>query len=128
MSLEVEKALRLMDLKFFAEGKHKVSLSDFKEKLLKGEVILLDVREEAEVKLVSLPFSLHIPLKELPDRVNEVPKEKLVAVFCPCKIRATMAYLYLFSKGFDKVRLLDATFGELVSIFTPPYVEKLKKK
>ncbi|WP_038057756.1 rhodanese-like domain-containing protein [Thermodesulfobacterium hydrogeniphilum] len=125
MSKDIKEVLKKMDLNFFASGIFKILLQEFKEKLLKNEVVLLDVREEVELNYLKFPFGLNIPLKELPERLEEIPKDKEIAVFCPGKIRATMAYLFLLTEGFDKVKILDATSSELASIFKPPYVKKL---
>ena len=125
MCEELEKVLKGMDLDFFAKGAFEMPLSPFKEGLLKGEVVLLDVRERDELNFLQFPFALNIPLKELPEKVAELPRDKVIAIYCPGKIRATMAYLFLLTKGLQNVKLLDATSEELAGIFKPPYIKKL---
>ncbi len=121
----MDEILKKMDLEFVAKGEFKVSLEKFKELLIKKEVVLLDVRESKELDFFRFPFGLNIPLRELPERLSEIPKDKVVACFCPGKLRATMAYLYLITKGFEKAKILDATASELVGLFKPPFVKKL---
>jgi rhodanese-related sulfurtransferase len=52
--------------------------------LIKRNYIVLDVREEKEFNQYSfdVPHVLHIPLSQLEDRLNEIPKEEKVTVAC----------------------------------------------
>ena len=125
MSKELENVLKEMNLDFFAKGEFKMSLPAFKEGFLKGEVLLLDVREKEELSFLSFPFALNISLRELPEKYSEIPDEKVIAVYCPGKIRAAMAYLFLLAKGLKNVKILDATSEELAGVFKPPYIRKL---
>ena len=74
--------LASLDFNYWSTARHKVMPAAFFEKWAKGEAILLDVRSEAETEHIALPFALHIPIQELPARLDEVPRDKLVAAFC----------------------------------------------
>ncbi len=50
--------------------------------LKSSETIYLDVREEFEQPKVNSEKLIHIPLANLPDRVDEIPRQKEVHVFC----------------------------------------------
>lgn len=64
---------------------------------------LLDVREAFEVALAALPHTHHIPLAELPGRLDELDQDKPVVVLCHHGIRSAQAAAYLESRGFHDV-------------------------
>jgi rhodanese-related sulfurtransferase len=55
-----------------------------------------------------------------------IPRDKLVAVVCHRKIRASIAYTYLLSEGFDNVKILDANAADIADKINPGLVKKLK--
>ncbi len=117
-----------LNLENLLENEPKITLDSFLEKWKSGEAVLLDVRTREEQELTPLTaFGLHIPLNELPERLNEVPKDKLVCTLCPGKIRATMAMCYLVSEGFNNVKVLASTPAEIVDRVKPPFVLGLKR-
>jgi len=73
------------------------------QKLRSGEpVYLLDVRHEWEHQLVRLQDQAHIPLHELPARLEEVqPKSALVVAYCHHGVRSLSAAALLRQAGFD---------------------------
>lgn len=117
-----------LNLENLLENEPKITLDSFLEKWKSGEAVLLDVRTREEQELTPLTaFGLHIPLNELPERLNEVPKDKLVCTLCPGKIRATMAMCYLVSEGFNNVKVLASSPAEIVDRVKPPFVSGLKR-
>lgn len=64
---------------------------------------LLDVRTPDEFSLGSLPGAINIPLDEIRDRIDEIPKDKPVYVFCAVGLRGYLAYRILVQHGYDKV-------------------------
>jgi len=66
--------------------------------------VLLDVREQWEVALVSLPGAVHIPLGELEQRLAELPHEPIIA-YCHHGIRSAQARDLLLAHGFDASHL-----------------------
>jgi len=119
--------LNNLDFEFWSTGQHKVAPTVFFEKWAKGEAILLDVRAAQEKDFVTLPFALAIPINELPQRLNEIPRDKLVATFCSGGDRAGVAFAYLQTLGFDNVRILKATYTELMAELLPGKLRKLIK-
>ncbi|MFK5882288.1 MAG: rhodanese-like domain-containing protein [Sulfurospirillum sp.] len=79
----------------------KIDVETFIEKYNSGEAILLDIRMPFEVKVWNLSFSKNIPYNELPDRLGELPKDKMIVCACPEEYRASMAKEYLRYKGFE---------------------------
>jgi len=116
-----------MDMEFLSSSSHKISLDKFLELWKKGEAILLDVRLKEEVELLTINFGINIPLNELPENLNKIPRDKLVATFCPEKIRGTIAYTYLISEGFENVKILATTAADIADKVRPGLVKKLKE-
>jgi len=76
-----------------------------------GRAVLVDIRFKEEQQAWSMGFGLKIPLNELPNRLNELPKDKIIVTACPHKDRATIAMVYLRTKGFDARYLTDGLIG-----------------
>ncbi len=122
----LSQKLKQMDLNWLSQSNHKISLEAFVEKWKAGEALILDVRTEEETKLFNLDaFGIRIPLHQLPDRLDEVPKDKLVCTLCPGKIRAAIAYTFLLEAGFENVKVLASSLSELVDYLKPGVVKKL---
>jgi glyoxylase-like metal-dependent hydrolase (beta-lactamase superfamily II)/rhodanese-related sulfurtransferase len=68
-------------------------------------VHLIDVREPQEFNdaLGHAPGAVLIPLGQLPQRFQEIPKDKPVAIICRSGARSGRATLFLKQNGFDRV-------------------------
>jgi rhodanese-related sulfurtransferase len=67
-----------------------------------GGPALLDVREPWEVEICRLPDSLNIPLAQLPDRLDAVPRDTLLVVLCHHGMRSRQAVQWLRANGVAK--------------------------
>lgn len=76
-----------------------------------GEAVLIDIRFKEEQQAWGPSFALKIPLNELPARLNELPKDKIIVTACPHKDRAIIAMTYLRSKGIPARYLTDGLIG-----------------
>ena len=114
-----------LDFDFWSTAQHKTMPAAFLEKWSNGEAVLLDVRASQEKDFVALPFALAIPINELPQRLEEIPHDKLVATFCSGGDRAGVAFAYLQAQGFTNVRILKATYADLMSELVPGKLRKL---
>ena len=65
------------------------------------DVLMLDVRTTAETETAKIPGALNIPVDELRDRYEELPKEKKIVVYCAVGQRGYVATRLLMQKGFD---------------------------
>lgn len=72
--------------------------------------VLLDVRTEAEYRLGTIKNSINIPLDELRERLDSLPKDKEIFVFCQAGLRGYIASRILLQKGFEKVRNLSGGY------------------
>jgi len=125
----MEKALKSMNLEFLGSSKHKISAEKFLET---KNTLFLDVRDKREVETIAFNFklfgieTLNIPIEELPDRLSELPKDKLINCFCSSGTRSAWAYIYLFSKGFN-VKWLEASNEDLAKLLKPGKIYKASK-
>lgn len=76
-----------------------------------GEVEFVDIRFREEQAIWSFPFMKKIPLNELPNRLNELDKNKTIVTVCPHYDRAEIARLYLTLKGYKSRYLTDGLLG-----------------
>ena len=72
----------------------------------KEDFFLLDVREPNEFKIGRIPGSTLIPLGEVPQRVNEIPRGKEIIVHCKMGGRSANAAAYLRTQGYTNVKNL----------------------
>jgi hydroxyacylglutathione hydrolase len=74
--------------------------------------VVVDVRGEGEWQAGHVPGSLNLPLADLEQRLDEVPRNRTVIVHCQTGSRAAMAASLLKAKGFGDVRLYSGGFAE----------------
>jgi rhodanese-related sulfurtransferase len=68
-----------------------------------GDFLLLDVREPDEREMAVIEPSLHIPMRDVPDRLAEIPKDREVVVYCHGGTRSAMIAGFLEGKGYSRV-------------------------
>ncbi len=122
---DLNQILKEMDFQFLGEGRHGMSIDGMRKALGSGDFIFLDVRTDKEVTYLGFPFALHIPLNELPDRLGEVPKDKMIVPFCSSVFRGALAYLYLKANGYEKVKGLTASTEDMALAFKPGPLAKM---
>ena len=71
------------------------------------DVVLIDVREQAEYDAGHIPNVKLIPLGQLPNRVSEIPKDKFVVMTCRSGNRSGRATRFLRDQGFDNVHNME---------------------
>ncbi|MFH1985965.1 MAG: rhodanese-like domain-containing protein [Pseudomonadota bacterium] len=76
-----------------------------------GKAVLVDIRFAEEQQAWGAGFGLRIPLSELPRRLGELPRDKIIVTACPHKDRATIAMVFLRTRGFDARYLADGLIG-----------------
>jgi hydroxyacylglutathione hydrolase len=72
-----------------------------------AERTVLDVRDAWEHESGHHRDAIHVPFHELPERLDEVPRELPVWVYCATGARATIAASFLARNGFDPVLIDD---------------------
>ncbi|HER24951.1 MAG TPA: CoA-disulfide reductase [Candidatus Atribacteria bacterium] len=92
------------------KGDHAIIHWDKIEKIDKKKTILLDVRHPSEFKRGTIKGSINIPLDELRNRINEIPKNKNVIIFCKQGLRGYIAYKIMKQKGFKNIKNLSGGY------------------
>ncbi len=64
---------------------------------------LLDVREPWELEIARVEGTLDIPMGEIPERINEVDRNRPVAVMCHGGVRSARVASYLLQQGLRQV-------------------------
>jgi rhodanese-related sulfurtransferase len=84
---------------------------------------LLDVREDDEWAAGHAPDAQHVPMNQIPTRLDEVPDDREVLVVCRSGIRSARVVQFLRSHGRDKVHNLDGGLQEWVAAGRPLVTE-----
>ncbi len=82
-------------------GKAKIAIDAFIAAYNLGEAELIDIRVAEETAVWQVNIGLRIPAPELPTRLDELPKDKLLVVACPHTERSNMARSYLAAQGYN---------------------------
>ena len=99
-----------------------------------GSITVLDVTEDAERMVFSIPGSVHIPLGMLRDRLGELNPDKKIITYCSIGVRSYNAARILAQNGFRNVSVLAGgtsfykTYHHTVSGQMPPAFSKTKEK
>lgn len=80
---------------------------DVRPDSLSDDVYLLDVREPHEWEAGHAPHAHHIPMREIPARLAEVPTVGDVVVVCRVGGRSAQVAAYLAAQGWENVANLD---------------------
>ena len=67
------------------------------------QVFLLDVRTPGEYRQGRIAGSVLIPMREVPDRLKEIPRDRKVVVVCASGARSGAVARYLDRQGFPWV-------------------------
>ena len=100
-----------------ALGKNKEDANDVKakdvENLLKNKEFLLDVREEYEYQEGHIKGAVNLPLREILEKKDTLPKNKDIYVYCRSGHRSADAVNFLKSLGFEKVHNIEGGFIDI---------------
>jgi rhodanese-related sulfurtransferase len=68
-----------------------------------GDVVLLDVREHDELAIAAVAGALHIPMREIPARLEDLDAAKPLVVMCHSGGRSQRVAAFLQGNGFTNV-------------------------
>lgn len=80
------------------------------DELMEGDGIFLDVRPSDVTEMGMVPDAKNIPLRELRDRLDELPKDVPIYVYCNIGIESYIATRILLQHGLD-ARNMNGGFG-----------------
>jgi rhodanese-related sulfurtransferase len=110
--------LREMDLEHLVMGEYGITVEEAAKFIDHNHFQFLDLRTEEEHDHLLFPFAQHIPINELPDRIDEVPYDKFVITFCVSGFRAVMGYAYLRTHGYVEIKALKGRLDQLAGAIT----------
>lgn len=83
---------------------HDIALLD------KTASVLIDVRTPLEYGMGTIPGAINIPVDSLRARLQEIPRDKEIILFCQVGLRGYLAYRILVQKGFKNLRNLSGGY------------------
>lgn len=101
----------LSDFTYEERKSMKINSVELTTMLEEGTAQLVDIRFKEEFEAWHMPASINIPINELPKRLHELDKSKLIVTACPHKDRAIMARTYLKLMGYNTRYLVDGLTG-----------------
>jgi rhodanese-related sulfurtransferase len=93
------------------QGEAKEVSREEARKLIDEGAQLVDVRADHEWEAGRIAGAAHVPLPELPQRLEEIDKDRPVVVYCRGGNRSTMATDALAEAGYDAAKLREGIVG-----------------
>ena len=98
------------------EGYENASLAHAYKHWKQGEhtqipFVFVDVRTPQEFKAGHIPGAINIPVSDIAERLNELPKDKQVYVYCHSGVRAAKASTVLAKAGFHVENIPESMQG-----------------
>jgi rhodanese-related sulfurtransferase len=86
-----------------------LTVRELKQRLDQGtnNFTLLDVREPWECNICALPGATAIPMREIPARAAELPKDREIVVLCHHGVRSQRVASFLAGVGFTQLNNLE---------------------
>jgi rhodanese-related sulfurtransferase len=79
-----------------------ITAKQLEQKLNAGEKVnIIDVREDEEVAMGKIPGAKHIPLGQIPERIEELDKNEHYYMVCRSGGRSGNACQFLMQKGYN---------------------------
>ncbi len=96
--------------------KHFISAVEFVELYEKGaldQAQIIDVREFYEWQMYHLDEAVHIPMNIIPEKQQEISKEKPVYLVCAHGVRSGHVMNYLIQQGLSNVINVEGGMAEI---------------
>jgi rhodanese-related sulfurtransferase len=102
-----------------------ISVEELKARRDRGEnPLVLDVREDWELQLASIPGVVHVPMNQLSARLSEFSPTVETVVMCHAGGRSMRVAHFLASQGFTNVANLSggiSAWSQIVDATVPQY-------
>jgi len=102
-----------------------ISVEELKARRDRGEKpLVLDVREDWELQLASIPDVLHVPMNQVPARLGEFSRDAETIVMCHAGGRSMRVAHFLANQGFTNVANLAggiSAWSQAVDATVPQY-------
>ena len=85
-----------------------LTVHELKQRLDEGkkDFTLVDVREPWELNICSMPGAVSVPMRAIPARYLELPKDQEIVVVCHHGVRSQQVAYYLERQGFTRLNNL----------------------
>ncbi len=95
-------------------GFRRMTIDELKPQFDRGEVILIDVRDQADFLQSHIPGALQIPLSRIEGEIGYLPKGKPIVTYCTCPSEESsgQAAQILEHGGITRVAALQGGFQE----------------
>lgn len=86
-----------------------VTFDELQSRIAEGNILLLDVRDEAEFQRGHLPGALHVPLEQLESTLARLPRDREIIAYCRGRycVLSFHAVRLLRDNGFPSRRLAE---------------------
>ncbi len=74
--------------------------------------LLVDVRTPEERATANIPGSVHLPMDEVPSRLDELPRDRDLVLACHHGARSMQVAHFLSQHGYDRLANLDGGIDE----------------
>jgi NADPH-dependent 2,4-dienoyl-CoA reductase/sulfur reductase-like enzyme/peroxiredoxin family protein/rhodanese-related sulfurtransferase/TusA-related sulfurtransferase len=85
----------------------------------RDDSLVLDVRTQDEYSMGAISGSVNIPLDDLRRRINEIPRDKTIYIYCAVGLRGYLAYKILSLNGFNELRNLSGGYKTYSTSMAP---------
>lgn len=65
--------------------------------------LMVDVREQNEWDAARIPGAIHVPLSELQNRFEEIPRDRELVLQCAGGFRSQQAAMFLAEQGYERM-------------------------
>lgn len=84
-----------------------ITAKELEQKLTTGEALnIIDVREDEEVAMGKIPGAKHIPLGQIPERLEELDKNDHYYMVCRSGARSGNATDFLTERGYNVTNMV----------------------
>lgn len=91
-----------------------ITPTELKVRLDNGEdILVVDVREDWELKISNLDFAQHIVMSDIPRRSDEIPEDKTIVFVCRSGARSAQVAQFLTMNGWEEDNLINLRGGIL---------------
>jgi 3-mercaptopyruvate sulfurtransferase SseA len=66
----------------YADGARRITIDELDAMMKSGEAFVVDVRNQASYDIGHIPGSKLIPVGEIANRINELPRDKMIVTYC----------------------------------------------
>jgi rhodanese-related sulfurtransferase len=87
------------------------SVEGLKNQLSKTQTLLVDVREQSEYQSGHIPNAINIPLQTLAHRLDQIPHDHPVVLYCSSGYRSAMGVMTLHLLGYENVQGFPPSFA-----------------